>query len=114
MILRDVVLDFLYEHYEHIDGFSFQAIYNRWSKLQSEVDSFSGMTAHRLSVLLAMMIERGELEQPRFSWYRLTTKKWLLMTDVKQRCLISSTSSQGTAPSGSRYTTRSAERSLLI
>ena len=81
MSLRHIILDLLYEH---IDGFSFQAIYNCWRNYVPEVDLFSVAMSQRLEHLLQLMVERGELERPRYAWYRLSTSKWLAMTEQQQ------------------------------
>ena len=99
MNLRQIILNFLYEHIEgfsftHIEGFSFMAIYNHWRQHEPEVDRFSDAIGRRLGRLLGMMAEHGEIECLKFSQYRLTTSKWLSMTASRQSCSKSSTTSQ--------------------
>jgi len=99
MTLRHVILDFLYEH---VEGHSYSALFQHWWKIMPDevpiLDDYR-RTACLLN-MLALMVRNGELEQPRFSWYRLPMNEWLTITLLKQRCSISSIRSQDIAVGG--------------
>jgi hypothetical protein len=80
--LRQIILDLLHEQPEpYLTGVSSLSMIQRWRELEPGLDRVDVHDVHIwLGLELNRMIERGELEEWKRRWYRLTATEWLKRT----------------------------------